>query len=76
MKFKADMVMKGCYDAFQPEFKSELPAKEKMTLDLMDNSEKKQHDTVKMNQKAIMQICLVIQYSSTFEQVELQKAKG
>jgi hypothetical protein len=29
MKFKADMVMKGLYDAFQPEFKAELPTKEK-----------------------------------------------
>jgi hypothetical protein len=29
MKFKADMVMKGLYDAFQQEFKAELPIKEK-----------------------------------------------
>jgi hypothetical protein len=58
MKYKADMVMKGLYDAFQPEFESELPAKEKMALDLMDNAEKKQHDAVKMNQKTMMQFAL------------------
>ena len=29
MKFEADMVMKGSYNAFQPEFAAELPTKEK-----------------------------------------------
>jgi hypothetical protein len=29
MKFKADMVLKGLYNAFQPEFAAELPTKEK-----------------------------------------------
>jgi hypothetical protein len=29
MKFEAEMVMKGLYDAFQPEFEAELPTKEK-----------------------------------------------
>ncbi len=49
MKFKADMVMKGLYDAFQPEFKAELPTKEKMEFNLMDKTEKKQHDAAVMN---------------------------
>jgi hypothetical protein len=49
MKFKADMVMKGLYDAFQPEFAVELPTKEKMEFDLMDKTERKQHDAFVMN---------------------------
>jgi hypothetical protein len=49
IKFEADMVMKGLYDAFQPEFEAELPTKEKMEFDLMDQTEKKQHDAVVMN---------------------------
>jgi hypothetical protein len=58
MKFKADMVMKGLYDAFQPEFKAELPTNEKMEFNLMDKMEKKQHDAVVMNQKTSMQFAL------------------
>jgi hypothetical protein len=58
MKFETDMVMKGLYQAFQPEFYAELPTKEKMAFDLMGDAEKKQHDTVKMNQKAMMQLAL------------------
>ena len=41
MKYEADMVMKGLYDAFQPEFEAEFPTKEKMEFDLMDKTEKK-----------------------------------
>jgi hypothetical protein len=44
MKFEADMVMKGLYNAFQPEFPAELPTKDKMEYDLMNKTEKKQHD--------------------------------
>jgi hypothetical protein len=57
MKFEADMVMNGLYKTFQPEFDAEIPTKEKMAFDLMDDAVKKQHDTVKMNQKAMM-LCL------------------
>jgi hypothetical protein len=59
MKFKADMVMKGLYDAFQPELKAELPTKEKMEFDLTDKTEKKQHDAFVMNRKAILQFALL-----------------
>jgi hypothetical protein len=58
MKFEADMVMKGLYEAFQPAYNAELPTKEKMAFDQMDNAEKKQHNAVKMDQKAIMQLSL------------------
>jgi hypothetical protein len=58
MKFEADIVMKGLYKAFQPEFDEELPTKEKMAFNLTDDTEQKQHDTVKMNQKAMMQLAL------------------
>ncbi len=68
------MIMKGLYKAFQPDFDAELPTKEKMALNLTDNVEKKHHDTVKMNQKAI--ICSVFQQCYTVEQVELQKNQG
>jgi hypothetical protein len=56
MKFEVDMVMKGLYEAFQPEFDAKLPTKEKMAFDLMDDAEKKQHDSIKMNQKVMMQL--------------------
>jgi hypothetical protein len=41
MKFKADMVTKGLYNAFQPEFAAEFCRKEKMEFDLTDKTEKK-----------------------------------
>jgi hypothetical protein len=59
MKFEADMVMKGLHDAYHPEFEAELPTKEKMEFNLMDETEKKQHDAVVMNQKARMQFALL-----------------
>jgi hypothetical protein len=40
MKFEADMVMKGLYKSFQPKFDAEVPTKEKMALDLMDDPER------------------------------------
>jgi hypothetical protein len=58
MKFEADMVIKGLYKTFQPEFDAELPTKEKLAFDLMDNTERKQHHAVTMNQKAMMQLAL------------------
>ncbi len=46
MRFEADQTMKGLYEAFQPNFESELPSKEKETLDLEDEGQKKQHNAV------------------------------
>ena len=75
MKFEADLVMKGLYDAFQPEFESELPAKEKMALDLTDDAEKKQHDAVKMNQKAMMQFALSFSTVPLLNKLNCKKQK-
>jgi hypothetical protein len=58
MKFKADMVMKGLWDAFLASFKQELPAKESVPFNLDTDEGKKQQKAVKMNQKAIMQFTL------------------
>ncbi len=58
LKFETDMVMKGLYEAFQPDFDAELTMKEKSAFDMNANKEKKQHDTVKMNQKVMMQLAL------------------
>jgi hypothetical protein len=58
MKFEADQTMKGLFEAFQPEFKSKLPSKVKAELDLSIKDQKKQHNPVKMNQKAMMQLAL------------------
>jgi hypothetical protein len=55
MKFEVDMVMKGLFEAFQTKFKTDLPTKEKMIFDLTDNTEKKQHNAFKNNQKEMMQ---------------------
>jgi hypothetical protein len=51
MKFEADWVIKRLYEAFQPDFEQELSSDEKVKLDLTDKAKKKQHKTVKKNQK-------------------------
>ncbi len=43
---------------FNQNLNQSVPAKEKMVLDLTDDAEKKQHDALKMNQKAMMQFAL------------------
>jgi hypothetical protein len=48
---------------------------EKMVFDPTEDAEKKQHDTVKIDQKASMQFAVFQQYF-TFEQIELQKTWG
>ncbi len=58
MKFKEDQVMKGLYEAFQPNLEQELPSDKKVKLDLTDKSKKKQHNAVKKNQKVMMQLAL------------------
>jgi hypothetical protein len=74
MKFEADMVMKGLYEAFQPEFDVELPTKEKMVFNLMDDTEKKQ--CYKDKSKGNDATCSVFQQCFTVEQVKLQKIQG
>ncbi len=75
MKFEADMVMKGFYDAFQPEFEAELPTKKKMEFDLTDKTEKKQHDAVVMNRKAIMQFALLFTTVPLLNKLNCKKRK-
>jgi hypothetical protein len=75
MKFEADMVMKGLYDAFQPEFAAEHPTKEKMEFYLMDKTEKKQHDAVVMNQKAMMQFALLFSTVPLLNKLNCEKSK-
>jgi hypothetical protein len=75
MKFETDMVMKGLFRAFQPEFETELPTKEKMTFDLTDNREKKQHDAVKKNQKAVMQFTLSFSDVSLLNKLNCKKCR-
>jgi hypothetical protein len=41
MKFEANQIMKGSFEAFQPEFESKLPSKEKLVLDLSIEVQKK-----------------------------------
>ncbi len=76
MKFEADMVMKGLYKAFQPEFDAELPKKEKIAFDLTEGTEKKQHDAVKMNQKAMMQLALSFNNVSLLNKLNCKKCTG
>ena len=50
--------MKGLYKASQPNFEQEFPTDKKAKLDLTDKAKKKQHEAVKKNQKAMMQLAL------------------
>jgi hypothetical protein len=75
MKFKADQVMKGLYEAFQPNFKQELPSNKKAKLDLTDEAEKKQHKAVKKNKKAIMQLALFFLNVSLLNKLDCKKKK-
>jgi hypothetical protein len=75
MKFEADIVMKGLYNAFQPEFAAEHSTKEKMEFYLMDKPEKKQHDAVVMNQKAMMQIASLFSTVPLLNKLNCKKRK-
>ncbi len=75
MKFEADMVMKGLYKAFQPEFNAELPTKEKIVFELMDGTEKKEHDAAKMNQKEMMQLALSFNNVSLLNKLNCKKCR-
>jgi hypothetical protein len=74
MKFEADMVMKGLYDAFQSKFKAELPTQK--NFDLMDETEKKYHDAVVMNRKAIMQFALLFSTVLLLNKLNCEKRKN
>jgi hypothetical protein len=75
MKFETDMVMKGLHDTFQPELEAELPTKEKVEFDLTDKTEKKQHDAVVMNLKAIMQFVLLFSTVPLLNKLNCKKRK-
>ncbi len=58
IKYTAHMVMLGLDDALNPDFKRELPTKEKDTFNLTSNEGKNWANVVKKNKKAIMQFPL------------------
>jgi hypothetical protein len=75
MKFEANQAMKGLFEAFQPEFESKLPSKEKAVLNLSIEDQKKQHDAIKMNQKAIMQLALLFTQVSLMNKLNIKKCR-
>ncbi len=75
MKLDADQMMKGLFEAFQPEFESKLPSKEKAVLDLSIKDQKKQYDAVKMNQKAMMQLALSSTQVSLMNKLNVEKRR-
>jgi hypothetical protein len=52
-----------------------FPQKKKMVLDLMDDAGKKQHDAVKMNQKAMMQFALSFSTVPLLNKLNCKKQK-
>jgi hypothetical protein len=58
IKFSAHLTMLGLKDCLTPEFANELPAKEKDTLDLTSNEGKIWANTVRKNEKMMMQFAL------------------
>jgi hypothetical protein len=75
MRFEADQTMKGLYEAFQPDFESKLPSKEKEALNLEDKGRKKQHDTVMKNNKAMMQLVLLLTQVSLINKLNCEKRR-
>ncbi len=75
MKFEADQAMKGLFEAFQPEFVSKLPSKEKAVLDLSIEDQKKQNNAVKMNQKTMMQLALLFTQVSLMNKLNVEKCR-
>ncbi len=67
--------MKGLFEAFQPEFESELPSKDKAVLDLSIEDQKKQHGVVKMSQKAMMQLALSFTQVSVMNKLNVEKLR-
>jgi hypothetical protein len=57
-KYTTYMVMLGLDDALNPDFKEELPTKEKDIFDLISNEGKNWANAVKKNKKAMMQFAL------------------
>ncbi len=58
IKYTAHIVMLGLDDALNPDFKRELPTKEKDTFNLTYNEGKNWANAVKKNKKAMMQFAL------------------
>jgi hypothetical protein len=75
LKFEADQMMKGLFEASQPEFESKLPSKEKAVLNLSIKDQKKQHDADKMNQKAMMQLALLFTQVSLMNKLNVEKRR-
>ncbi len=75
MKFEADIVMKGLYEAFQPEFDTELPQKRKWRSTWW-RMQKETTWQCKDESKGDDANCSVFQQCFTVEQVELQKKAG
>ncbi len=58
IKYTAHMVMLGLDDVLNPDFKRELPTKEKDTFDLTSNEGKNWANAAKKNKKAMLQFAL------------------
>jgi hypothetical protein len=58
IKFSAHLTMLGLKDCLMPEFASELPAKEKETIDLTSNKGKNWANAARKNKKMMMQFAL------------------
>jgi hypothetical protein len=58
IKYTAHMVMLGLDDALNPDFKEELPMREKDTFDVTSDEGKNWANVVKRNKKAMMQFAL------------------
>jgi hypothetical protein len=75
IRFEVDQTMKGLYKAFQPNLESKLPSKKKETLDLEDKGQKKQHNAVVKNKKAMMQLALSFTQVSLMNKLNCEKHK-
>ena len=75
MKLEADQGMKGLFEAFSPDFDKELTAKEKQTLDLSNEDEKKQSQAVKKNKKAMMQLALAFNSVALLNKINCEKRR-
>jgi hypothetical protein len=75
IKFEVDQTMKGLFEAFQPEFENKLSAIEKAVLNLSNETKKKQHNAVKMNQKAMMQLALLFIQVSLMNKLNVEKRR-
>ncbi len=73
MKFEADQMMKGLFDAFHSNFEKELPSKQKANFDLSSEEQRRQQDAAKMNQNAMMQLVLSFTSVSLMNKLNVEK---